>query len=87
VHVSSHSTSVPVALYIMFKALYEEPKNPIAVEKQVYDAPYSRNGEATAAVYQKHGNEHDERDMDRMGKLQQLRVRPFRPSSIVIIGC
>lgn len=28
----------------------------------------------TAAVYEKYGNQYDEMDMDRMGKLQELRV-------------
>lgn len=28
----------------------------------------------TTAVYEKHGNQNDEQDMDRMGKLQELRV-------------
>lgn len=28
----------------------------------------------TTAVYDKHGNKYDEMDMDRMGKLQELRV-------------
>lgn len=28
----------------------------------------------TTAVYEKYGNEYDEMDMDRMGKLQELRV-------------
>lgn len=27
------------------------------------------------AVYEKYGTQHDKMDMDRMGKLQQLRVR------------
>lgn len=27
------------------------------------------------AVYEKHGTQYDEKDMDRMGKLQQLSVR------------
>jgi choline transport protein len=29
----------------------------------------------TVAVSEKHGTQSDERDMDRMGKLQELRVR------------
>lgn len=29
----------------------------------------------TTAVYEKYGNQYDEMDMDRMGKLQELRVR------------
>lgn len=28
----------------------------------------------TTAVYEKYGNQYDEMDMDRMGKLQELRV-------------
>lgn len=31
----------------------------------------------TVAVYEKFGTQHDELDMDRMGKLQQLRVSNF----------
>ena len=27
------------------------------------------------AVYEKHGTQHDQKDMDRMGKVQQLSVR------------
>lgn len=35
----------------------------------------------TTAVYEKYGNEYDEMDMDRMGKLQELRVSKSRSRS------
>ena len=38
-----------------------------------------------AAVAEKHGTEYDERDMDRMGKLQQLRASLPGPSRRSII--
>lgn len=36
----------------------------------------------TTAVYEKYGNEYDEMDMDRMGKLQELRVSRAGSGSI-----
>lgn len=35
----------------------------------------------TTAVYEKYGNQYDEMDMDRMGKLQELRVSKNGPRS------
>jgi len=44
-------------------------KNGVAVELGPQDAN-------ATMVYEKRGNQHDELDMDRMGKLQELRVSP-----------
>jgi actin-related protein len=50
------------------------------------DLPSSKNGVAVdighqcanaTVVYEKYGNQHDEKDMNRMGKLQELRVNPI----------
>jgi hypothetical protein len=48
-----------------------------------YEKAHSKGGDIhtstqltdTVAVGEKNGTQHDEMDMDRMGKLQQLRVR------------
>jgi hypothetical protein len=38
------------------------------------DSPISVRPEETGLADEKHGTRYDEQDMDRMGKLQQLRV-------------
>lgn len=39
-----------------------------------YEQPAQIELANTTAVYEKYGNQYDEMDMDRMGKLQELRV-------------
>lgn len=76
---------------IMYNTSYEESKNGGIVDDNVKEtsSPIDGvSGENATAVAQKDGNQHDEKDMDRMGKLQQLRVRlPPVPASLNIGTC
>jgi len=43
-------------------------------------------GERDPAMFEKRGTKFDDRDMDRMGKLPQLRVETLHPFLIFLIG-
>jgi hypothetical protein len=59
----------------------EHPKAP-SKSDNVYTSTRSTN---KAAIDEKHGTQNDGLDMDRMGKLQQLRVRSWVPSQCAIM--